>query len=201
VSEHKLILSRSARLLEEELYARWETGLKKWGIPYPNGAHLPALLAMYERMPFPLSQAYIADWYTEHSDIVYNRQIRHLASDGWDIRSGNKRYTQGVCDIGIKANEVRLAQIEAPSPVWTYDDKLKRTGSISTFTWEEKLMLYTPRGCAVCGQKHSHYDKGHLDPTLGYSNANIVPMCPDCNNWAADRIIFKLDGLIARPTK
>jgi hypothetical protein len=93
---------------------------------------------------------------------------------------------------------MRLGSIEDANPLWKAN-KRKRLGHLAKKSWEEKLSIYKKHGCAVCGQKFDTYDKGHLDPTKGYTNNNIVPMCSKCNNWAHDRVKFKLYGLIARP--
>ena len=126
-------------------------------------------------------------------------QLRHSASKGWDIRSGNSRYSQGLQDRNLDSNQLRLAQIKTPHSKWLKSARLKRSGSISNLTWADKLKQYKNHGCSVCGQKFESYDKGHLDPDKGYSIDNIVPMCPPCNNWAQDRVVFKLYEMIARP--
>lgn len=201
IAEGKMGLkTKKALALRAELKKHWEKHLKKHNLPYPEGdAHEPGLLALYEAMPNALTQDELTTFYEEHSDNGYNKQLRHLASAGWDIRSGNSRFTQGIIDRTISRNQMRLAQVESPHEQWLKSSRLKRTGAISELDWNAKLELYKEHGCAVCGQKFQSYDKGHLDPHLGYSNANIVPMCSPCNNWAQDRVAFKLYGLIARP--
>lgn len=194
------LTTKRALALRATLKGCWEKNLKIYGIPYPEGlAHEPGLLALFEAMPSPLTQQELTEFYVEHSDVTYNMQLRHAAGKGWDIRSGNTRYSQGLQDPNLSRDQLRLAQINAPHQKWLNSNKLKRTGSISSLSWSEKLSLYKDHGCSVCGQKFVNYDKGHLDPEKGYSNENIVPMCPPCNNWAQDRVVFKLYEMIARP--
>lgn len=186
--------------LRERLLSFWREDLEQFGVIYPEGgAHEAGLLALYSAYPEALSQKSILEFYAAHSDKPYNLQLRHLASDGWDIRSGNKRFTQGRQDLSLKHDELVLASFRSPNPLWLNSGKFKRQGGLLAHTWEEKLQLYKSRGCSVCGQKFATYDKGHLDPEREYSDSNVVPMCSPCNNWAQDRITFKLDGLIARP--
>lgn len=179
--------------LRIKLKAIWGKNLKSYGVDYPeNTAHEPGLLALYEVMPKPLSQEELTEFYETHSDTAYNMQLRHLASKGWDIRSGNSRFQQGLQDKNLKRDQLCLAQINLPHSPWLNSHRLKRTGSISNADWSKKLELYKDHGCAVCGQVYENYDQGHLDPNLGYSNENIVPMCSPCNNWAQDKVVFKL---------
>lgn len=193
-------LSDHAMELRRRLKEKHEVNLAHYEIAYPQDlSHEPGLLALFEAMPEPVSQAALTAFYTTHSDIDYNKQLRHLASSGWDIRSGNTRFTQGERNESIGRDELQLAQVVAPNPVWLKDARLKRIGNIPNLTWTEKLRIYREHGCAVCGQKFRQYDRGHLDPARGFVDDNVVPMCSPCNNWAQDRVTFKLDGLIARP--
>lgn len=195
-----MLKTSKAMALRAQLIPEWERNLKGWGVPYPEDqSHEPALLAMFEVMPDPLSQDDLTVFYATNAMTGYNKQVRHLAGKGWDIRSGNKRFTQGVYDPAIGRDQMRLASVVAPSPVWLADARLTRVSGLSGLTWQEKLRAYKTHGCAVCGQKFSHYDRGHLNPDRGMVEYNIVPMCSPCNNWAQDRVTFELYGLIARP--
>lgn len=195
-----MIKTQKAKQLRALLKKHWEKGLKSYGVAYPeNTAHEPGLLALFEAMPNALSQEQLSAFYDLHSHVPYNKQLRHLASEGWDIRSGNSRFSQGLQDKSLSRNQMRLSQYQSPHARWIESERLKRTGGITKLKWMEKLEEYKHHGCSVCGQKFDNYDQGHLDPEKPYSDENIVPMCPPCNNWAQDRVTFKLYGLIARP--
>jgi hypothetical protein len=194
-----MIITAHALKLRKKLKKIWATNLKKLGVEYPeNTAFEPGLLALFDAMPSALNQDQLTDFYKKHTKRDYNKQLRHLARKGWDIRSGNRRFNQGARESTLKPNQLRLNSVIEANPVWILN-KPKRQGFLSTSSWEEKLALYEHHGCAVCGQIFESYDKGHLDPTKGYSDDNIVPMCSNCNNWAQDRLTFKLYDLIARP--
>jgi hypothetical protein len=196
-----MIRTAHALKLREKLKKIWSNKLQSEKVLYPeNTAHEPGLLALFEVMPNPLSQDQITEFYKNHAEQEYNKQLRHLASKGWDIRSGNTRYNQGLIDRSIQSNEMILFSVTEANPVWR-GNITKRQGFLSSISWEDKLKLYINHGCAVCGQIYESYDKGHLDPTKEYSEDNIVPMCSKCNNWAQDRIIFKLNDLVARPQR
>ena len=50
-----------------------------------------------------MSQDEITQWFIK-KNLNYNKQARHIASDGWDIRSGNKRFSQGIIDPNLNYN-------------------------------------------------------------------------------------------------
>ena len=198
--------SKFAKELSDNLKAEWRKSLKSFGVEYPSESHEPGLLALYDSSPNPLTQEQISDFYDKHSTQPYNKQLRHLASKGWDIRSGNSRFNQGEQDLSLSRDQLKLVQWKSPNNVWGAHQNLKRTGKVSETDWQEKLQLYKNHGCAVCGQQFPSYDKGHLNPDLPYSNENIVPICAPCNNWAQDKVVFKLykcylcgHDMIARP--
>jgi hypothetical protein len=194
------LTTKRAQALRVAIKKAWEANLIPFGIKYPEGlAPEPGLLALFEAMPSALTQQELTDFYKNNTDITYNMQLRHFASKGLDIRSGNPRFSQGLQDRTLKSDQLRLAQIKLPHSNWLASDKLKRSGSISKLSWDQKLERYRDHGCCVCGQKFETYDKGHLDPHKGYTDDNIFPMCPPCNNWAQDRVAFKMYGMIARP--
>ncbi len=177
----------------------WEKNLKNFGVKAPSGSKLYALACLYSNFKKPMSQNQITDWFIKH-ELSYNKQARHIASDGWDIRSGNKRFSQGLIDKRLKHNELILFSVENPNPIWD-KNSLKRINNLSLNEWNEILDLFKDRGCAVCGGKYSLYDKGHLNRSKSYSAGNIVPMCSSCNNWGqAKDFDFELTkNLIARP--
>ena len=53
-----------------------------------------------------MSQDEITQWFIKN--LNYDKQARHIASDGWDIRSGNKRFSQGIIDPNLNYNELIL---------------------------------------------------------------------------------------------
>lgn len=187
--------------LKKKVIYNWKTKLKSFGVKRPTGSKLDALACLYSKYKRPMSQDEITDWFSKNN-LSYNKQARHIASDGWDIRSGNKRYSQGIIDENLKSNELMLYSISEPNPSWN-KNSLKRVNNLSPKDWDEILREFEnmDRGCAVCGRKKMMYDKGHLDRNKPYEKGNIVPMCSDCNNWGqAKNLDFKLTkDLIARP--
>ena len=107
-------------------------------------------------------------------------------------------------DSEMSRDQLKLESIESPNPIWMKHHKLTRIYELSTGDWEDLLVAFSDRGCAVCGRHFPHYDKGHLNPELPLTIDNIVPMCVECNNWAgASNVHFELDkrSLIARPSR
>lgn len=185
--------------LKNSIISEWKTNLKSFGVKCPSGRKLDALACLYSKYQKPMSQDEITEWFSKNN-LNYNKQARHIASDGWDIRSGNKRFSQGVIDSSLKYNELVLFSVTKPNPNWD-KNSLKRVNNLSSNEWDEILEIFKERGCAVCGRKRDMYDKGHLVRSKPYDKGNIVPMCSDCNNWGqAKDLDFKLTkDLIARP--
>lgn len=191
--------------MKNELERSWRINLEGHGVHFPTGdAKLLPLLALYESIGLPLTQNEISEWVSKHGG-AYNKQARHMAGvDGWYFVSGNKRSTLMENDSGLTRNQLKLKSVVVPNPIWLEQHKLTRIYELSLGNWEDILQAFSDRGCAVCGRYFSHYDKGHLNPTLPMTLNNIVPMCVECNNWAgATNIHFELDtrSLIARPSR
>ena len=127
-----------------------------------------------------------------------------MADKGWDVRSTNPRFSRGTL-IAKKSNKNRingykLGSVEHPNPIWATKAKIKRRGILAAASWNELLFVFKERGCAVCGEKANNYDKGHLDASGPPNIPNIVPMCVECNLWAAaHKFNFILNGMVARP--
>lgn len=184
--------------LNNELKGHWGNHLKEIGVIFPTGSHLNALLCLYYHMPGPVSQQEMINWHNEMGLPEYGRQARHLTDLGWDIRSGNNRFTRGIFDKNLKRDQLRLHSFEAPNPKWASFAE-RRSGTVSVDEWNIILERFKDRGCAVCGEIMEHYDKGHLSRDKGYTVDNIVPMCSECNNWGQE-MDFKLHRrLVARP--
>jgi len=182
------------------LWREWNANLKDKGVKWPGASQVAVLLCLYEARGKARSQADIETWFRKHKLGQYNRQIRHVAASGWLIKTGNSRGTRMPIDPNLKRDEVLLASTSEANPLHSPE----RAITITMSDWEEKLKLYQEngRGCAVCGCHRDTYDKGHLDPTKEGNAENLVPMCPDCNNWGAARdMTFELDNrtLVARP--
>jgi hypothetical protein len=190
--------------LEKKLRSYWKSDLKKFDVVFPVGeARLLALLCLYNHLGLPISQDKMFSWINENGG-RYDRQARHLGSDGWYLKSGNSRATRLEYDPQMKRDELMLFSIEEPNPIWIKQRKVAREYNLGKSDWDELLKLFSTRGCAVCGRVFEKYDKGHLNPELSYNAENIVPMCVECNNWAgAHDVTFVLDtrNLIARPIK
>lgn len=186
--------------LHRDLVRDWELNLEAGGVEMPKESSVKfrELLCLYAHMPYPMTQEEIGNWLAEKFGMDYVKQARHLADSGWDLRSGNSRFTRGVWDPSLKRNQLRLHSVESPNPKWVEENQ-KRVGFMNAETWEKVLEVYKDRGCAVCGRKFPKYDKGHLLQDKGVEPGNIVPMCSECNNWGQE-MEFKLDrGLVARP--
>ncbi|MDG1847326.1 MAG: hypothetical protein P8J35_01680 [Candidatus Marinimicrobia bacterium] len=193
-------MNKNLRNLESQLKRHWEKNLKTYGVIYPTEKKLYQLLCLFESLSKPVSQEKITNWHIKYGLGDYNKQARHIADLGWDIRSGNSRFSRGVQDTSLKRDELLLFSYKTPNPIWDRNNQL-RINNLGEDEWEEILSIFSERGCAVCGEKMSSYDKGHLDRTKSYERGNIVPMCVDCNNWgAAKNVDFKLTNKnVARP--
>jgi hypothetical protein len=188
--------------LRDALWRSYNQNLQRYDVAWPGERALPALVKLFEAMPNPVSQEELTAAYHDWDmPFEYNKQARHLADSGWAIATGNKRGSRMVIKDHFKKNELALLTIDTPNPEWIIKAKLARHGALAATSWNDLLKLYSDRGCTVCGRRMRHYDKGHLDPLLPPRLDNIVPMCSDCNNWAATHSVgFKLDSnKIARP--
>ena len=193
-------MNKNLRDLESQLRKHWQKNLKIHGVEFPTGKKLLQLICLYDSFSKPVSQSQITDWHIKNNAGDYNKQARHIADLGWDIRSGNSRFSRGVQDKSLKRDELLLFSYETPNPIWDRNNQL-RINNLGGDEWEEILSIFSERGCAVCGEKMSSYDKGHLDRNKSYEKGNIVPMCVDCNNWGqAKNVDFELTTKnVARP--
>lgn len=181
------------------LRVAYDKRLSRYGVEWPIPAEAPGLWLLHDRLALAVSQEELVAFYRAQG-LEYNRQLRHLAGRGWYLASGNTRANRMPVDKALRRDELMLVSVDGPNPIWQGHDRLKRLGRASAANWGEVLTLYGGHGCAVCGQQHAHYDRGHLDPCQGEHLGNLVPMCVSCNNWAGARnVAFELDGLIARP--
>mgnify|MGYP001171676746 FL=1 len=185
---------------KKKLILEWEKNLKNKGVKLPGHNHLNALVCLYNNFKKPVSQDKIANWITKYNLGRYDRQLRHIASKGWYIKTGNKRATLFEIDEKIKFDEYVLFSIKEPNPIWNKNN-VKRKEFLTSQDWTEILKTFKERGCAVCGIHYKNYDKGHLDTSKPLEIGNIVPMCTSCNNWGQRYdLCFKLaENLVARP--
>lgn len=182
-----------------ELVAAYKRYLQPFGVDWVGESQEPGLWLLHRNMGRGVSQEKLTRFYYETFNMDYNKQLRHIAALGWHIASGSKRATRMPYDKQLARDELMLVSVTAPNPVWSNQKRLTRMGHIGVASWEERLLQYASHGCAVCGQKFDHYDRGHLDSTKKFELENLVPMCVKCNNWAqAHNVDFELDGLIAR---
>ena len=195
-----MICNKDNKSLKDQLKKQWEKNLKKHGVKFPaEGQRLNGIICLFENLNKPLSQDDILDWFEKNDLPTYDRQIRHVADDGWYLVGGNKRATRFEIDLSLKRSQNMLKSVSEPNPIWLRNEK-KREGFLKAETWEEILETFKDRGCAVCGVKQDNYDQGHL--LFGpYNKNNIVPMCSSCNNWGQMyKLEFKMDdSLRARP--
>ena len=121
------------------LIEAWEKYLKVHNVPEPTENKLRQLSSLYSRFKEPMSQNDITTWHKERG-WDYNKQIRHLAGDGWYIKSGNKRFSQGEYDKSLKGNEVMLYSITEPNPVFI-SNQISNSSNILNYKLEFKKWL------------------------------------------------------------
>ena len=97
--------------LSLELKTEWENNLKHLGVRLPSGKGMNKLLCLYYFFPKKVSQDEMSNWHRENNLPKYDLQARHLARLGWDIRSGNKRFTQGKQDPKLNSENKILSHI------------------------------------------------------------------------------------------
>ena len=175
----------------------WKKNLKSKGVKEPSGSKLVELACLFSYMPNPISQDEIEKWHIKNGK-EYKRQARHLADSGWYIKSGNSRFTRGVYEKKFKSNQMSLHSVKKTNPIWSKNNE-KRINNLSSYDWENILKKFNQRGCAVCGRRMRHYDKGHILKSKSYNKSNIVPMCVDCNNWGQEFEFKEYRGLVFRP--
>ncbi len=189
--------------LKKNLKKDWEKYLKKLEVKFPkDGQRLYGILCLYENLGKPLSQDEMIAWFQKRKLPEYDRQIRHIADDGWYIIGGNTRATRYKVSSDLSHDQICLKTIKEPNPIWSAGS-LKRKNFLKADDWESILEIFKDRGCAVCGLHFDNYDKGHLLNGVldSYNINNIVPMCSSCNNWGQMyNLEFKVDkDLRARP--
>lgn len=183
--------------LESKLKEHWKTNLEKCGVKFPSKKKLIELICLFSKMPNPISQDEIEKWHIKNN-FEYKRQARHLTDMGWYVKSGDVRFTRGVYEKKFKRNHLSLHSIKEPNPKWNKYNQ-KRINNLSELDWNKILEIFKKRGCAVCGRKKRHYDKGHLLKSGSYNKNNIVPMCVECNNWGQELEFKEYRDLVYRP--
>ena len=200
----KRINRRRYEILYRELEDHWNTHLKKHEMKFFTQKSILsqiALVALYDQIGKPIHQNEISQWYKIFG-YEYKHQARGLAQRGWYVATGNPRGKLMEVHQNMSRDHLMLVSVEEPNPIWLKRTKATRSGDFSKLDWAEVLDIFKERGCAVCGDKCKHYDKGHLDSRKPAKAGNIVPMCSSCNNWAGARLIdFKMEEgtLKARP--
>lgn len=180
------------------LEAQYRKHLQPFGVKWPGPIEYPGLWLLHQNLNQPVAQQELTDFYRQ-LDLNYKMQLRHVSAKGWYIASGAKRATRFPVDTSIRYDQVKLVTDLSPNPIWLQSNRLKRMGRTGAADWNELLLRYKSHGCAVCGRKSKHYDKGHIDPSKPATIDNLLPMCTECNNWAgAHDVAFELDGLVAR---
>ena len=187
--------------LKKTLFNHWKNNLKKFGVEFPSGRNLLKLLCLFDYYPKKVSQNDIVKWFQDNTDKKYDLQARHLARvQGWDVRSGNSRFTVGVRDEKLSHKDLRLNSYKKPNPIWLKEKhNKKRLKTLKEADWDEILDIFSQRGCAVCGRFFKNYDQGHIIRSKSHEKGNIVPMCTPCNNWGQEFDFKEYDGLVYRP--
>lgn len=192
-------------LAVEALKTKHKRFLAPHDVVWPGGQELTGLVYLYQCMGRIVSKDELTAFVRSRHPGAGDYQCgRHLADKGWDVRSTNPRFSRG---ISISKDEntdgihgYQLGSVEHPNPIWATKAKVKRRGVLAAESWNELLFVYKEHGCAVCGVPAKHYDKGHLDSSGPPEIPNIVPMCVECNLWAAaHNFNFQMKGMVARP--
>lgn len=201
--KNKIPSEKKLEKLYEEIKTLHEDNLKSHRVRLPtkrSKVDRLVLLALYYNLGKPVRQDEIKLWFNKFKmDYVY--QGRSLGQRGFYIETGNKFGIYVQSNHEMDNRELRLVSMTEPNPEHVIREKVRR-GNISKLAWDDKLVAFSKRGCAVCGEKHKEYHKGHLDNTKQVSDENIVPMCSPCNIWAGKHdLSFKMVNgtLIARP--
>jgi len=193
---------KNLKKLKINLRKDWGKNLKNKNVKFPaeGTQRLYGILCLYENIKKPLTVKEMLQWFELNNLPKYDRQIRHIADDGWYIVGGNKRSTRFEVNTKFSRAQICLQSVKKPNPIWS-EKNLKRQNFLKASTWNQILETFKNRGCAVCGLKFKNYDKGHLLLDKPYTKNNIVPMCSSCNNWGQMyNLEFKMDkDLRARP--
>lgn len=189
----------------QSLKCNFDRFLARHDVIWPGGQELTGLVYLYLRIGQIVSKEDLTVYVrSRHPGAGDYQSGRHLADKGWDVRSTNPRFSRGIL-ISKDENPAgihgyKLGSVEHPNPIWATKSKIKRRGVLAAESWQELLFVYKERGRAVCGVPADHYDKGHLDSSGPPKIPNIVPMCVECNLWAAaHNFNFELKGMVARP--
>ena len=173
--------------------------LEKDGVKFPRGIKLFELCYLYKNFQKSVPISEITNVVQAKYPNKDGKQARHLAGNGWYLKTGTSSATIVQYDKKIPHGHLMLFSITEKNP--KYNPK-KRDEVINAKEWKEILKIFENRGCAVCGVQGLNYDEGHLDDDQGYRN-NVVPMCRSCNNWGMKyKLKFELDKnntLVARP--
>lgn len=133
------------------LLEAWEQNLKRYDVPEPTETKLRQLASLYSRFKEPISQDDITKWHSDRG-WNYNKQVRHLAGDGWYLKSGNKRFSQGEYDASLKGNEVMLFSITEPNPIFLMGNNVS-TPSISR---KEEFVIWLDKKYPDTGTRASY---------------------------------------------
>lgn len=186
-------------LQADVLHRAWEESLSSWGVRWPTS---PVKLAQLVGLSFfvgePVSKDSLGAFVKATVGGASDTQARHLRADGWYVvGSGRGPAFTNTLSNGIRMprGTYALASLVTPIPSFVRSDRLKRQGRIGARDWEE-LCAYYDGKCAHCGVKVKNPDKGHMDPEKGYDITNLIPLCVECNNWAANDIMFDESGRV-----
>lgn len=165
--------------LLQQFREAYDNGIGRLGVPFPSSSRIGPMLALFQKIGQPVSQEEITIFCRKYGFPEYHKQLRHIATAGYYILTGNQRSTNMEKIRGVGSNYLALKTLKERNPLASAN----RSAQISGASWEELLAMYEHRGCAMCGQHHDQYDKGHLDRTKPAITGNVVPLCSPCNNW------------------
>ena len=64
-----------------------------------------------------MKKSTLKKWLVDH-DFDCNSQARHVADLGWNVASGNPRFTRGVRVDELQRDEYLLLSVSEPNPKW-----------------------------------------------------------------------------------
>jgi hypothetical protein len=183
------------------LYKKWQEHLSGQGVAWPTDkakGKIAQIVGLSFFVGRPVNKESLGKFAHALTGGSHDVQVRHLRTEGWCVvgsgrgPSENRSLNDGT---PMPQGTYALLSFTTPSPQFSRSERLKRRGRAGAQDWGDLCQVYRGR-CAHCGKETRNPDKGHMDPNKGADIDNLIPLCPDCNNWASDDVIFGPDGRI-----
>lgn len=182
----------------DNIRVEWEKHLERWNVIWPTSrVKLAQLVGLSFYVGEPVDKDSLGHFVNRTVGGSLDTQARHLRGDGWYLVGGGR----GTSDTNFLNGErmprsaYALASLTIPNPKFIESDRLKRQGRVGARDWNELCAFYDHK-CAHCGTATKSADKGHMDPEKGFEISNLIPLCVECNNWAADDVMFDTSGRV-----